>query len=360
MEIILNAPNGKQIVLKGPDGASQEEIQNMAAQAKERAMQMPEFQPQQKTPSPMRRAGDIAQQTLNVINPATSGKLGVQALGKMQEGLDIAGEKVTEGISEKFPGVNPYLAAGAGAAVQNLPSMIPFGRAGQLAKGGAKALKAVKAARSAKRAKVPNVEAMRQQVRELPIEKARQIGKLEQTRKGWSKEIGQAREAEGITQGRMGDLPVPKNIMDFADEMKVLSGKSAKDLTRVFGKEGLADLKDTFQLLRDTGKIPQGTRISADIAKGETLIDDALGILAPKTGTALKGYRKVQSQIGSFPKDFKTTEITLRKKLAQTLIKSKGKKKAIMRKALKAIMPWLARGVVGGAGGGLAYKMLGG
>jgi len=285
-------------------------------------------QPQQ--PSPMRRAGDIAQQTLNVMNPATAGKLAWQGLGKMQKGMDIAGEKVTEGISQKFPGVNPYAAAGAGALVQNLPSLIPGGRARGIARGGVQALKAVKAAKLAKRVKTPNIETLRQQVRELSIEKTRQLSKLEQTKKGWSKEI------------------------------EVLSSKSPKDLTRVFGKEGLADLKDTFQLLRDTGKIPQGTRISADIAKGETLVDDALGILAPKTGTALKGYRKVQSQIGSFPKDFKTTEVALRKKLAQTLMKSKGKKKAIIRKALKAIMPWLARGVAGGAGGGLAYKMLGG
>jgi len=194
---------------------------------------------------------------------------------------------------------------------------------------------------------VGSSEVISENIRNLPLQQADEASKLEALRKSYGSNIEAARAKAGIPQGPMSKLPVPKDPVEFADEMKIFSQRNADDLVRDFGKEGLADLKDTIQVMRESGKIPYGSRMSAEVNKAATKIDEALAKVSPELEESLQGYRLTKQQAEGLPQYYKERGIEARNQLAKAKTSEKSKKgKEFLKKAFKSALPWVGGGAV--------------
>jgi hypothetical protein len=194
---------------------------------------------------------------------------------------------------------------------------------------------------------VGSSEVISENIRNLPLQQADEASKLEALRKSYGSNIEAARVKAGIPQGPMSKLPVPKDVVEFADEMKIFSQRNADDLVRDFGKEGLADLKDTIQVMRESGKIPYGSRMSAEVNKAATKIDEALAKVSPELEESLQGYRLTKQQAEGLPQYYKERTIEARNQLAKAKASEKSKKgKEFLKKAFKSALPWVGGGAV--------------
>jgi hypothetical protein len=254
-----------------------------------------------------------------------------------EAGWNLAGKAVESGA-------NPYL-AGTAALIPTIAKEVMVGEAvgAPLGRGVSKLTKLLK--------KVPSStgssEVIAENIRNLPLRQADEATKLEALRKSYGSNIETARAKAGIPQGKMSELPMPKDVIEFADEMKVFSQRNADDLVRDFGKEGLADLKDTIQVMRESGKIPYGSRMSAEVNKAASKIDEALAKVSPELEESLQGYRLTKQQAEDLPKFYKERTIEARNQLARAKASEKASRgREFVKKAFKGVLPWVGGGAV--------------
>jgi len=260
--------------------------------------------------------------------------------------FETTGEIVTEKLGEK--GFPAQISAGIGTAIAKAPDIAAAYTGVKAAPTIAKGLGSLKQAIFKPKQSVQTLRNLRENLRNVPIKKATEAEKLESLRQSYGSNIGKAREAAQIPQGPLGELYTPKNISKFTDEMQVVASKTPENLLEAYGKEGLARLKDSVQALRETGKIESGTRVSAEVNKAVTQIDAALAKVSPELEESLGGYRLVKEQIEGLPQHYKELAIGYRNQIAKELAKKKGgATREIVKKALKAGLPWVGGSLLG-------------
>lgn len=283
----------------------------------------------------------------------------IKGIKKPFQMLDKAGEKTAE-----FAGKHGYPNAGAalGTAIQMAPD-IAMGAEGiakraliaDALRGGARAVgkvasKAGEIASSPVRGvvdalKTPDLRAsLRESLNRLPISKAAEEVKLEELRRTFGKKIEESRAAAGIPQQPLSKLPIPKDLNEFADEMRTLAKRKPQDLVDTMGADGIAQLKDTIQQLRESGDLKHGTRASAQVNEAVNTLDDALSLTSPDVADNINLYRKTLQQQEGLPGHYKELTADLRLKLLKT--KGSSTKRALISQALKGA----ATGIAGGAG----------
>jgi hypothetical protein len=305
----------------------------------------------------------------------TLGKMGMSAMESAQKPFDVGGEAVAEGLAgpglrlkQPFPGLPaipvtakpgekalklpPVPAAAVGATFANLPQIVAsvegIGAARPIGKALTAGLKGLfKSGKSVATKLGPEeILTLESDLTNLGVAKEKDLAKLENLKRAFGKEIESSRGAAGIPQRRMSDLTIPEDVIKFADKMKTF-GKYSPETLAQYGKQNLADIKDTVQIMRDTGKIVPGTRISAQINEGVKSIDNALAKLAPETEGPIMGYRKASEQIENLPDFYKERAAELRNQIRDA---KAANKPGVMRKLASEVfksVPWVGGGILG-------------
>lgn len=273
---------------------------------------------------------------VNAIPGVAAAKLGMAALKKSQEGYDLMGNMANEALGARGhttlgPAVGTTISmtpdlAGAAATL----SPIAGGVAGEVAQSGITApLKSLGTdvgdiassigqgiktlgKRITTGPTTEQVANLRNQLGGLSGEKASKLAQLEEMRQQAGTGIESARTAAGIPQ-QLSGLPEFGTPAEAADFFKNKIGSmKPEELAQAYGKDGLAQLRDSAQALKEKGIT---STQNAFINRGVANIDKALAKVAPGVSEAYQQYGTVQQAAEMTPQDFINKAAALRSQI---------------------------------------------
>lgn len=144
------------------------------------------------------------------------------------------------------------------------------------------------------------IAALRSSLTELPIKRGKKIEVLKGLESQIRPEIGAVEEAAGLG---MKEIPkAPKNVSQFANELKVFTKYSPEQLKQVLPVERAQELKKIAQVVKRGNILPEER---AFINQGVESLDKYIGKEVPELGEKLSSFRQIQDSLESIPLEAK-------------------------------------------------------
>lgn len=329
----LKDDQGKLYQIEGPDDATDQELISTMEAHQAGAQAAPE------EPSMLNKAVAIS----NKINAFTPTGLMEQGAQKVQQGADYLGEKAATGLASH--GVNPYVSAGVGTAVQMAPYLMGAFLGQEPARKEGISL--------ASKLKGRNIGEEVSAAKRMIGETAGKFSQKETMLKGLLKEQGPAINAAQQKAGiAMESIALPeKDAATFANTMKGFASKTPDQLLEAMPTKELQRLKDIAKATVTKEKTPTNAFIHQGIEK----IDAAISKAHPEVGEELANFRRIKDSLGSLKPEAKAQTQHLKLALQKLTEESKkANQTGATKKTLKTALNYIVRG----AAIGLGYKLI--
>jgi hypothetical protein len=242
----------------------------------------------------------------------------VTPMGQIANAANTAGEAIATGLAGH--GVNPQLAAGVGTAMQMAPDIATAMAGGpKVAQAAEETVPAITDAAKAVGKRMvmgKNTEriiGLKNDAASLIEQKANKLAQLEQLRSQAGTGIETARNVAEIPQKLSGLPQIGKTVDETADFFKTkIGGMKSEDLAKAYGKDGLAQLRDAGQSVKESGV---NATQNAFINRGIGRIDEAMQLVAPDVAEGYKNYGTVKDAIEATPQDFMNKRIALQNQI---------------------------------------------